>query len=209
MVEFLRSSVFTRTHKQRHILRDGWKSDSTSKRQIKLRVPEIQKKTKKDNFCSVSSRVMNKNNEYPFGEGVVRLMDDIQLISSQGESVQIGNVRTSPKIFFSLFHHRNYSTYEITSSSIHFLSTVPSPFSHLFKSSLLSNRIDHYPPLLLIFILSKETPDHYTSANNLNTVALCLFITYLEKFPKPSFRLSVCLQTLLQKVSPEDRLASR
>lgn len=116
------------------------------------------------------------------------------------------HLKSSSSVFF---HHRNYSTYEITSSSIHVLSTILSPFNHLLKFSLLSNLIDQYPHFLLIFIFSKKTPDHYfnnTSANNLNSRFLCLLITYLAKSPKPCVLPSLCLQTLLQKVSLQDRL---
>lgn len=106
------------------------------------------KRNKKDIFFAL----FQQDNEHPLREGIVRLIEDRKQISfPPGEGVQIGKVRTSPKIFSGLFHHRSYPTSEITSSSTHFLSTIPFPFSHLFKSSLLSNLIDHYPHFLLKF----------------------------------------------------------
>lgn len=68
-MDFLRSSRFKRTQKQGYALKDGWKSDRKSKRQMKLKAPEIRKRTKQDNFCSVPAGMRNT----PLEEGVVRL----------------------------------------------------------------------------------------------------------------------------------------
>lgn len=81
--------------------------------------------------------------------------------SPPGEGVQTGKVRTSPKIFCcGLFHHRNDSTFEISSSSILFFAHNSLSFQTLVQI-LFSNLIDHYPHFLNFSYSAKRLPDHY------------------------------------------------
>lgn len=137
---------------------------------------------KKDNCCCFS-KIMNS----PLEEGVVRLSKARKQIYSSppGEGVQMGKVRTSPQRSLVFFITETTLSLKALPAASCLLSTIPWPFSHLFKSSLFSNLIDHFLHFVLNFSYLAKGPQIVilVTANNLNSLTFCLLSSRLATSP--------------------------